>query len=199
MPIKYIGRTTSFKGKTLWEILGNLKNFGVGRMVIRNRFQRYPEPCFMRILKIATLPAPNKELQPHEDRKIVALIENTFRGKTYPPEQIDGCTYKADYVLIPKDEEEKYMYYNDPLNPRIVPRTMEYPPLLKELIIRQRQAAGVTVKEDPQLEIVYQWNGVKRYRLAEEGEEPTVKFGVDLGTPISPSLYANIRKESSTT
>lgn len=61
MPIKYIGRTTDFKGKTLWEILGNLKNFGVGRMVIRNKFQRYPEPSYMRILKIATLPAPMTE------------------------------------------------------------------------------------------------------------------------------------------
>lgn len=198
MPIKYIGRTTSFKGKTLWEILGNLKHFGVGRMVIRNKFQRYPEPCFMRILKIATLPAPNKEQAPHEERKIVALIQNTFRGKTCAPEQIDGCTYKADFILIPKDEEQKYMRYSDTCKLRIVPRTVGYPPLLKEILIRQQQAAGVTVEEDPQLEVSYCWTGVKRYRLAEVGEEPTIKFGMDLGTPISPSLYANIRKESST-
>lgn len=31
--VKYIGRTTDFCGKPLWEILGNLKNFGVGRVV----------------------------------------------------------------------------------------------------------------------------------------------------------------------
>jgi Mitochondrial 28S ribosomal protein S34 len=31
--IKYIGRTTDFKGKTLWQIVSNLKNFGVGRVV----------------------------------------------------------------------------------------------------------------------------------------------------------------------
>lgn len=55
MPIKYIGRTTDFKGKPLWEILGNLKNFGVGRLVVRNRFQRYPEPCYMKILKVAAM------------------------------------------------------------------------------------------------------------------------------------------------
>lgn len=60
MPIKYIGRTTDFKGKTLWEILGNLKNFGVGRMIIRNRFQRYPEACYMRILKVAAMPTPQE-------------------------------------------------------------------------------------------------------------------------------------------
>jgi small subunit ribosomal protein S34 len=31
--VKYIGRTTDFCGKPLWEILGNLKNYGVGRVV----------------------------------------------------------------------------------------------------------------------------------------------------------------------
>ena len=60
MPIKFIGRTTDFKGKPLWEILGNLKNFGVGRIVIRNRFQRYPEPCYMKILKVAAMPLPEE-------------------------------------------------------------------------------------------------------------------------------------------
>lgn len=54
--IKYIGRTTDFKGKTLWEIVGNLKDFGVGRIVIRNMFQRYKEPCFMKIVKVEAQP-----------------------------------------------------------------------------------------------------------------------------------------------
>lgn len=31
--IKLIGRTTDFKGKSLWEICGNLKDFGIGRVV----------------------------------------------------------------------------------------------------------------------------------------------------------------------
>lgn len=56
MPIKYVGRTTDFSGKPLWEILGNLKNCGVGRLVKRQSFERYPEPCFFRILKVETVP-----------------------------------------------------------------------------------------------------------------------------------------------
>lgn len=56
MPIKYIGRTTDFKGKTLWEILGNLKNGGVGRVVVRQMFERYPEPSFLKILKVEAQP-----------------------------------------------------------------------------------------------------------------------------------------------
>lgn len=62
MPYKYIGRTTDFKGKTLWEIVGNLKNFGVGRYVTRNMFaERYPEPTYMKILKVETLPEPQEK------------------------------------------------------------------------------------------------------------------------------------------
>lgn len=54
--VKLIGRKTDFKGKTLWEIVGNLKNFGVGRVVVRNMFERYPEKSFMRILKVEAAP-----------------------------------------------------------------------------------------------------------------------------------------------
>lgn len=58
MPYKYIGRTTDFRGKSLWEILGNLKNFGVGRILVRSRFERYPEPSYIKVLKVETLPQP---------------------------------------------------------------------------------------------------------------------------------------------
>lgn len=54
--ITYVGRTTNFSGKTLWEIVGNLKNFGVGRIVVRQLFQRYEEPTFFKIVKVEALP-----------------------------------------------------------------------------------------------------------------------------------------------
>lgn len=53
--VKLIGRTTDFKGKTLWEIVGNLKNFGVGRLIARNMFARYPEPSYIKILNVEAL------------------------------------------------------------------------------------------------------------------------------------------------
>ena len=55
MPIKYLGRTIDFKRKTLWEIFGNLKNFGVGRIVVRSVFERYPEPSYLKICKVEAL------------------------------------------------------------------------------------------------------------------------------------------------
>lgn len=69
-PIKYIGRTTDFRGKTIWEIVGNLKDYGIGRIIIRNMFQRYKEPCYMRILKVEGQPTPI------EVRKIIAIIRS---------------------------------------------------------------------------------------------------------------------------
>lgn len=86
----------------------------------------------------------------------------------------------------------------EPCELKVVPRTMDYPPLLKEMIIRQKKEAGLLNNEEPKMEIVYRWCGVKRYRLAEEGETPTVNFVIGLGKPDSPSLYENIKKESST-
>ncbi|KRT80812.1 hypothetical protein AMK59_4993, partial [Oryctes borbonicus] len=103
MPYKYIGRTHDFKGKTLWEIVGNLKNFGVGRLVIRNIVaERYPEPSYMRILKVEALPEP-KEKSPDNLRKVRVLVERTFRGVTNPkPLYLESASYKTDYRLIPK-------------------------------------------------------------------------------------------------
>ena len=54
MPItRYIGRPLSFEGKSLFDILYRLKNFGVGRIVYRNIFaKRYEEPSYYIITKV---------------------------------------------------------------------------------------------------------------------------------------------------
>lgn len=79
MSIKYIGRKTDFKGKTLWEIIGNLKNFGVGRIIARSMFERYEEPCYMKIVKVETLPNP---AEPSLD---VSVNLNLSKNKTRIP------------------------------------------------------------------------------------------------------------------
>ncbi|XP_050447995.1 28S ribosomal protein S34, mitochondrial-like [Cataglyphis hispanica] len=188
MPIKFIGRSTDFKGKTLWEILGNLRNFGVGRLVIRNRFQRYPEACYMKILKVAAMPLPDET---YNDRKVMVLVERVFRGHKNPkPVQLDSVTYKADYMLIPKDQEHLYLENAKLPEKRILPRTTDLPPLLAQIIMRQMKAKGEKVSEEPKLCLKYNFEGgsVKNYRLAEEGESPTVKlnFNVDESSIFFP-------------
>ena len=53
MAIQYIGKTSSYEGKRLFDILCRLKNFGVGRIVVRNHYlQQYSEPTYYIITKV---------------------------------------------------------------------------------------------------------------------------------------------------
>ncbi|XP_049546097.1 uncharacterized protein LOC125957443 [Anopheles darlingi] len=177
--IKYIGRTTDFRGKTLWEIVGNLKNFGVGRVVVRSMFERYPEPSFMKILKVEAL--PNEE--PY--RKVRVTMEKTFRGRKSPhPVQVESVSYKADYRLLSKHEEESYCKLVE-RQEKIFPREIELPPLLRDFVARE------TGKPAPMIPIKLKVGRENHYRLANEGERPTVAVTMNIGKPASPSLYAN--------
>ena len=42
-------------GKRLWEIVGNLKNFGEGRILVRSKFERYPEVSYVKIIRAEPL------------------------------------------------------------------------------------------------------------------------------------------------
>lgn len=59
---KYIGQAVKYKGKTLWEIVGNLRNFGIGRIVLKDTELHYPEASFYKIVKVQPLPLPEKEV-----------------------------------------------------------------------------------------------------------------------------------------
>lgn len=62
MPIKLIGPKASFTGKTLWEIVGNLKNFGVGRLVFKSHFLNYPEVSYYKIVKVQPVMASTNKV-----------------------------------------------------------------------------------------------------------------------------------------
>ncbi|XP_038223517.1 uncharacterized protein LOC119840829 [Zerene cesonia] len=140
--IKYVGRTTDFKGKTLWEIVGSLKNFGVGRLIVRQMFQRYPEPTFMKIVKVETCPD-------EERRRVRVWVEKTFRGRKLPQiTEIYRTSYKPDYQLVTKDDESKFLEltsseHNFP--DVILPNSIEMPPLMKRFIVRDHEKKGLEV------------------------------------------------------
>lgn len=123
----------------------------------------------------------------------MALVETTFRGKKDARvKQMDSSTYKTDYQLVPKDEEYKYLNWVE-RDEVILPRTMELPPLLREIMVRNMKAKGEKVDKPPEMEVFYNKTGIKVYRVAEEGETPTTVPTISLGQPASPGLYANLK------
>jgi small subunit ribosomal protein S34 len=61
--------------------------------------------------------------------------EKVFRGRKYPKiVEVCSASYKADYRLLPKDEEEAYCKTDSQVTlekVKILPRTMPFPPLLR--------------------------------------------------------------------
>ncbi|XP_030385140.1 uncharacterized protein LOC115632222 [Scaptodrosophila lebanonensis] len=182
--IQYIGRTTDFRGNTLWELVANLPNWGVGRMLIRNMFQRYPEPCFMRILKVQAV-----DEKPGEERKVRVTVEKTWRGVTQPkPVEIYSTSYKADYELVPVEEEQKFLKNTKKVGEVILPNKIEFPPLLREYI---REETG---ESNPLMNVHFKKTYNKQARIAAEGEQPTVQLGMSLSKPpeVSAKLYEGL-------
>ncbi|KAG8233799.1 hypothetical protein J437_LFUL008019 [Ladona fulva] len=177
MPIKYIGRTTTFRGKSLWEIVGNLKDFGVGRMVVRSNLERYPEPSYMRVVKVEAV-AKNEGI-----RRVQVWVEKVFRGRKYPnPIKIFLASYKKDYRLIPKDEEEVYAKGTKPAESssyedRILPPTLPMPPLIVELNKAILLRKGIVKEVETTLPLEIQQGQANRARVADSAEKATVKIG----------------------
>ncbi|XP_054168620.1 uncharacterized protein LOC128965551 [Oppia nitens] len=181
----YIGRKTSFKGKTVWEILANLKNFGIGRMITRHELTQYPEPSYHIIRRVE--PRMDEEL-----RFGTVYCETVFRGKRLPGIRSFKDGYNPDFRLIPKDEEQKFLngYQVTDLGDvkTLLPKNYSVPPLMKLFLMRHKQEKGQTVdiKEEFKIPFVYlnekDLNTEKdelfwlKHRIAEEGEDPDIKF-----------------------
>lgn len=55
--ITYVGKKSTCVGKTLWEIVGSLKGFGVGRIIQRGNYvDAYPEQTYYKILEVKAEP-----------------------------------------------------------------------------------------------------------------------------------------------
>lgn len=125
------------------------------------------------------------------ERRVKVYAERVFRGvKTPRMAQICRASYKPDYVLIPKHLEKNYvasMDHVEKVNQKIFQKYTDYPPLLKKFLIEE------TGNPDVKLELKYFVGPESLYRVAEDGETPTVTFASGLGTPASPNLYKGVK------
>lgn len=151
-------------------------------------FERYPEKTFYRILKVEANASPVEESY-DINRKTKVWVEKVFRGRLYEkPVVIESVSYKYDYRLLSKKEEKDYcQVIEKQANSKVlIAPTMDMPPLFRELISREK---GI---ENPQMPVKIRNTDNKNYRIAQEGETPTLKLTIDIGKPVSPSLFKGI-------
>lgn len=189
--IHYYGKKTDFVGKTLFEILANLKNFGINRMLIKQQeLSRNPgHNCYYIV----------KKVEPIMDEKLehgAIWAEKIFKGAKVPKLTfVEEESWHTDWQLIPKHLEHKYkiqpkdlVEHGHPSTVTVLSRWMETPPLMDIYLrkhFKERGTNSILVKntDNPQkkLEIMmnYDFNYLNKpyslHRIAEEGEEPTVK------------------------
>lgn len=84
-----------------------------------------------------------------ERRRVRVWVEKTFRGHTLPKlNEIYRTSYKPDYQLIPKNEEQKFLSALEQYSKRpveVLPNSIEMPPLMKKFIVKDHERKGLEV------------------------------------------------------
>ncbi|XP_004459478.2 small ribosomal subunit protein mS34 [Dasypus novemcinctus] len=130
----------------LLQLLGRLPLFGLGRLVTRKSWLwQHDEPCYWRLLRVQ----PDYTAQNLDHGKAWGIL--TFKGKTEnEPREIEQVMYH-DWRLVPKHEEEAFAAVT--LAPEDPPRPVPYPPLLRAMILAERQKRGDPSTEEPMLSL----------------------------------------------
>ncbi|XP_052791316.1 uncharacterized protein LOC128225251 [Mya arenaria] len=144
MSVIYVGKESYFHGKSLFQIARKYRNAGIGRMVMRKKWDRYEEPSYYRLTQV--VPAMNVKGY----HKGLAFGEKVFRGKNYGVCRIDSG-YKFDWILVPKEQEQAIIdsvKSSYPTKETVVPYEVTVPPLMKMFISGELKAHGYRVSED---------------------------------------------------
>lgn len=88
--------------------------------------------------------------------------------------------------MIAKDQESTICKKIELSNERILPRTIELPPLLREFVVRE------TGNQNPEIKVKIKANREKVARVAKDGETPNIMVTMGLGKPCSPRLYKGL-------
>lgn len=131
----YLGKKSLLHAKSAYEILTNLKNFGVGRYLLRDSLcKEHPEPSFYVV----------RHVEPQMDEKLLygrIWVEEVLRGWKYP--KIREITpWLHDYKLIAKHEEPDLSKFPvlgvDKSNVATLPKNYSVPPVMAEYFNRKK-------------------------------------------------------------
>ncbi|XP_010337335.1 small ribosomal subunit protein mS34 [Saimiri boliviensis] len=128
----------------LLQLLNRLPLFGLGRLVTRKSWLwQHDEPCYWRLTRVQ----PDHTAQNLDHGRAWGIL--TFKGKTESEaREIEHVMYH-DWRLVPKHEEEAFTAFT-PAPEDSVP-SVPYPPLLRAMILAERQKNGDTSTEEPML------------------------------------------------
>ncbi|KAM7148107.1 small ribosomal subunit protein mS34 isoform 1-T2 [Molossus nigricans] len=130
----------------LLQLLGRLPSFGLGRLVTRKSWLwRHDEPCYWRLTRVR----PDYTAQNLDHGKAWGIL--TFKGKTEGEAREIEQTMYHDWRLVPRHEEAAFTAFK-PV-PEDTVRSVPYPPLLRAMILAERQKNGDTSTEEPVLNL----------------------------------------------
>lgn len=135
--IVYIGKPSKYHGKRIFQILVNLKNFGVGRILERiSSTEKHGKKTFCIV----------KEAYPQMDKELAFGL--VYVEQYHQEERLPGLTEilptNPDFRLVPKHEEKEYLEIaaKAPVLGKDVPKTLlpkyyHLPPLMAESLNRR--------------------------------------------------------------
>lgn len=132
-------------GKNLLDILNQLPNFGLGRVVTLGRWQHFSRdrPSYYKITKV----------------KVDCSEKNLNHGEVWGVPTKKGYTrdgleerikewYLREWILIRKSEEAEFCSYTpSPYDFKQIPKYVRMPPLFEELVYQERKAKGEDVSK----------------------------------------------------
>lgn len=207
--IYYYGKKTSLVGKTLFEILANLRNFGINRMLIKQEelLKNPGERCYYIVKKVE--PVMDDKLQ-----EGAIYAERIFKGAKVPGLVfVEEESWHTDWQLIPRHEEAKHriaadklLEHGHPSTYTVLPRWLEVPPLMDRFLRRHYKArGGVTaapVKLDTRLiniKMHYDFEKINQphtlHRIAEEGEESPLDYNAPMASLLPPQYRPMSQKK----
>ncbi|XP_042554174.1 28S ribosomal protein S34, mitochondrial [Dipodomys spectabilis] len=130
----------------LLQLLARLPAFGLGRLVTRKSWLwQHDEPCYWRLTRVR----PDHAAQNLDHGKAWGVL--TFKGRTEgEAREIEQVMYH-DWRLVPKHEEAAFTAPAPA--PAGAPPPVPYPPLLRAMILAERQKNGDPSVEEPLLSL----------------------------------------------
>ena len=89
----------------------------------------------------------------HKKVESVAYGMKVFRGEALGEHALTKG-YKADWRLVPRDQEASFISYDGPPQPTsIVPKYIQFPPLFEHMMVEERRRSGRPFDKPPMLEL----------------------------------------------